>query len=452
MDIGLPIIISNQENRELLKTQLESKRAEATILEPLGKNTAPAIALAAFYLREKSSDALMLISPSDHIINNHADFIADVRKAEFAAAEGAIVTFGIKPEYAETGYGYILPGNKKSSGCFSVRSFLEKPSARDAEKFFSSGNYLWNSGIFLMKPSLYLSELYKYSPDIYLKCELAYKNAKKENGFIYPDKKYFSSCPSDSIDYALMEKTERALVFPANFDWSDFGSWRSAWQIGSKDDNGNVVDGFAETFDTKHSYIKSDGPEIITMGLEGIMVVATKDNRVLVAPMSRAQEIKKIVEGNKVAECSFYKSPIGYIKISGNDNEITSIDFVEEEPYLKPSKNQLFEKLQIELDEYFQGKRKSFSICFSTKGTDFQKNVWGELAKIPFGKTKSYKDIAEAIKNDKAVRAVGMANNKNKLPIIIPCHRVIGSNNKLVGYAGGLWRKEWLLNHEKKFS
>ncbi len=294
------VVVCNKDHRFMVAEQLYSLGFEdfMIILEPEGKNTAPAIAAASFYSMTLEEDPIILALPADHIIKDIEKFQNTILKGLEAAEKGYLVTFGITPKKPETGYGYIKKGEvileKGDDKVFRVEKFVEKPDLKTAEEYLKSGDFLWNSGIFMFKASSYLEELKNFAPEIYEKVKEAFDKAKKETDFIYLDEESFRSCPSDSIDYAVMEHTKRAVVVPMDVEWSDVGSWSSIWEILDKDENGNVLMGDVLAYDVKNSYIKSEHRLTAVVGLEDIIVVTTKDV-VLVAPKERAQDVKKLV-------------------------------------------------------------------------------------------------------------------------------------------------------------
>ena len=290
-EIDTFVTICNEEHRffaahQLSKLDIKSK----IILEPNGKNTAPAIALAAC----ESKDSLLLILSADHVIQDSEAFLNSISEAISLAESGKLVTFGVIPDMPHTGYGYIKSG-KPSDSSYQVDEFIEKPSLEKAKEFFSSGNYFWNSGMFLFKASTYLEELNKFSPLIYSSCIKAMENSIIETDFIRPEKNIFDSCPSDSIDYAVMEKTTKAVVVPVNIGWTDLGSWSALWDISDKDQDGNAINGDVLTFDTRNSYIRTESQLITTVGVENLAIVATKD-AIMVCNKESSQDIKLITE------------------------------------------------------------------------------------------------------------------------------------------------------------
>lgn len=291
------LVICNNEHRFLVAEQLRSiknKKIEI-LLEPVGRNTAPAVALAALKEISSGRDPLLLILAADHIIKDTQSFENAVRNAiEFANA-GKLVTFGIEPKTPETGYGYIKKGERISDVGYAVDSFHEKPCLVVAENFLSEGDYLWNSGMFLFRSSTYLSELEKHRPDILLACKEAYAEAYRDLDFIRIDDVYFSSCPSESIDFAVMEHTHESVVVPMNAQWNDVGSWSSLWDISKKNENGNVIRGDTIEIDSKNNYIYGDSGLIAVVGISDLVIVKTKD-ATLISNRNNVQDVKKVVE------------------------------------------------------------------------------------------------------------------------------------------------------------
>ena len=294
-----PIVVCNAEHRFVIAQQLSDIGIEpdAIILEPAAKNTAPAVAVAALRLAERAPETQLLVLPSDHSIEDAVEFASAVRTASYAAADGALVTFGIKPTRAETGYGYIQRGKRFGTreGCFAVEAFVEKPDAATARTYVEDGGHDWNSGMFLFTAEAYLAELEAFEPDIFSGCRAALRAATTDLDFLRLAEAPFAAMPSRSIDYAVMERTERAAVVPAAMGWSDVGSWTSLWEIGAKDVKGNVLMGDVVARDVKNSYIRTDGPLVAVLGLDDIVVISTGD-AVLVLPKSRAQDVKSLVD------------------------------------------------------------------------------------------------------------------------------------------------------------
>lgn len=292
LDTNSSVTICNEEHRFFVAEQLkEIDKLGSIILEPSGRNTAPAIALAAISIRKE--DPLMLVLAADHVIQDQTSFENSVKKAIPLAEAGKIVTFGIVPSEPHTGYGYIKKGKEEGSGYF-VDKFVEKPSAEIAKDYLASGKYLWNSGMFLFKASRYLEELERFRPDIFNACASSMKNVACDLDFLRVDKAIFESCPSDSIDYAVMEKTEDAVVVPMDAGWSDIGSWSSLWEIENKDKNNNVVIGDVILHKTENTYVRTDGKLVATIGVDDLIITETKD-AILIANKNSVQDVKEIV-------------------------------------------------------------------------------------------------------------------------------------------------------------
>jgi mannose-1-phosphate guanylyltransferase/mannose-6-phosphate isomerase len=300
-----PLLVSNADHRFIVAEQLRHLdiAPRAIVLEPVGRNTAPAAAAAAIMLTETDPDALMLILPSDHAIENSEDFISVVRTAAAAAAGGALVTFGITPTHAETGYGYIRRGDRLSgrAGCYVVDAFAEKPDAETAAAYIADGGYDWNSGMFLFSAQSYLDELDRVEPEMVSGCRDAVSGAERDLDFLRLADAPFRAVPARSIDYAVMEHTERAAVVPADIGWSDVGSWSSLWDVTEKDQAGNALIGDVMAFNVENSYIRSESRLVTALGVSDMIVVATDDS-VLVMPKSRAQDVKTIVDALKLAK------------------------------------------------------------------------------------------------------------------------------------------------------
>jgi mannose-1-phosphate guanylyltransferase len=307
------IIITNEEHRFIVAEQvrLTGERPGAIILEPVGRNTAPAVALAALEALTGDEDPTLLIMAADHVIDNTAAFQATVKEAETIAATGKLVTFGISPTVAETGYGYIRVDGlaaelkKGEATSYPVAEFVEKPDLATAQRYLESGEYLWNSGMFMFKARRYLEELEKFQPEILKACRAAMKQTSRDLEFHRVDEAEFAACPNDSIDYAVMEKTSDAYVVPLNVEWNDIGSWSALWDIATKDENDNVIKGDVITHETHNCYINTTGKLVATVGLKDVIVVNTKD-AVLVASKDKVQNVKNIVEILKKQDRSEY--------------------------------------------------------------------------------------------------------------------------------------------------
>lgn len=296
-----PIVICNDNHRFLVAEQLRVANTSHSgiILEPVGRNTAPAIALAALHATAHGDDPVLLVLAADHLIKQQSAFHQAIDKAKKLAEEGKLVTFGIVPDQAHTGYGYIQAGNTLSDG-FEVAEFVEKPDLETAQNYVNSGKYFWNSGMFMFKASRYIEELEKYAPDILSVCRNAVDSETHDLDFIRIDAETFAQCPDDSIDYAVMEKTDSAAMVPLDAGWSDVGSWSSLWETAdNRDDNGNVIVGDAILEGVSNSYINAEQRLISVIGLDDVVVVETKD-AVMVANKNKVQDIKKVVNKLKV--------------------------------------------------------------------------------------------------------------------------------------------------------
>lgn len=294
------LVICNEDHRFVAAEQLRQihQLNHNIILEPAGRNTAPAIALAALTARKKGQDPLLLVLAADHVIADVPAFQqAVVTATEFAKAD-QLVTFGIVPSAPETGYGYIKRGQSKtlqSAAAYQVSEFVEKPKLEVALAYLQSGEYYWNSGMFLFKASTFLAELKQYRPDIYASCELAMAEVDPDLDFIRINQQAFLACPAESIDYAVMEKTDSAVVVPLDARWSDVGSWSSLWDISEKNAQGNVHKGDVLSVDSADNYVFAETGLVATVGLQNIVVVQTKD-AVLVAAKDKVQDVKSIVQ------------------------------------------------------------------------------------------------------------------------------------------------------------
>src|SRR5437870_2765883 len=293
-----PLIVANEEHRFIIAEQLRAIGAvpAALLLEPVGRNTAPAAAVAALRIAESDPDGLMLVMASDHVIADVAAFHQAVERAAADARAGMLVCLGITPERAETGYGYIRRG-EPLTGCedaFAVKAFVEKPDSDQAQRYLASGKYLWNGSIFLFPVGLYLAELERLRPDMLAACKKALAAAKSDADFVRLDKTAFAECPADSIDYAVMEHTNRAAVVPVGMGWSDLGSWDALWEMSAKDERGNSLAGNVVAEETRNCYLRSESGLVAAIGVEDLVVVAT-DDAVMVAPRNRTQEVKKLV-------------------------------------------------------------------------------------------------------------------------------------------------------------
>ncbi|MEQ1531849.1 MAG: mannose-1-phosphate guanylyltransferase/mannose-6-phosphate isomerase [Methylococcales bacterium] len=312
-DLQAPIAVCNEDHRFMMAEQLWEigTKPAAIILEPMGKNTAPAVAMAA--LTAKSEHDVLLILPADHVIANVPIFHKAVEQANLLAKQGFLVTFGIVPTEPETGYGYIKRDQTQQGAAFNVAGFVEKPDLATAKHYLQSGDYFWNSGMFAFTAGTFLKELEKFNPAMLEACRHAHAQAKVDLDFVRLDKEAFSACPSDSIDYAVMEKTDKAVVIPLAADWNDVGSWSALWDVTDKDPAGNAISGDVLTVDTSNSYIYSEHKLVTVIGLSDLIVVETKD-AVMIAAKNRVQDVKEIVgqlkkQGRSEAEshCKVYR-------------------------------------------------------------------------------------------------------------------------------------------------
>lgn len=293
LEISQNITICNEEHRFFVAEQLRSiDQLGTVILEPAGRNTAPAIALASLSVEQE--DPVLLILAADHIIENVESFEAAVGEAAQIAESGKLVTFGVVPKEAHAGYGYIKKGEPEARG-YKIKKFEEKPSLATAQSYLDSGDYLWNSGMFMFRASVYLAELERHRPDIAAACRNAMDNAQADLDFLRIDQHTFGQCPSDSIDYAVMEKTDKSVVVPLDAGWTDIGSWSSLWEVSEKDEQGNSVKGDAIVLDAKNSYIRSEDKLVAAIGIDGLVIVNTKD-ALLVATQNRVQDVKNVTE------------------------------------------------------------------------------------------------------------------------------------------------------------
>lgn len=292
LDLKSNITICNEDHRFLVAEQLrEIGNLGTIILEPIGRNTAPAICLAALSTKD---DPLLLVLPADHIITDIVAFEESILNAVPLANDGKLVTFGIVPSEPHTGYGYIKRG-KKDGLSFEVDQFIEKPKINDAKKYFESDNYFWNSGMFLFKSSRFIEELERFCPDIYTACKEAVGVQKKDLDFVRIGETAFTNCPSKSIDYAVLEKADNVNVVPMDAGWSDIGSWSSLWEHSEKDLNGNVIKGDVIVNNSRNNLIRSDDRLVTALGVENLIVVSTKDV-LMVANKDEVQNIKSIVQ------------------------------------------------------------------------------------------------------------------------------------------------------------
>lgn len=303
-----PIVVANEDHRFIVAEQLQQvdKRNPTILLEPVGKNTAPAIALSAFAALQKHGDAILVVLPADHLIENKKAFQTALKVAVAAAEQGQLVAFGVVPTHPETGYGYIkaVSSKKNKQGAvYAIQEFVEKPDLPKAKRYVKSGNYYWNSGMFVFRASVYLAELAKHHKVMLTSCQQAFEQAQQDLDFVRIDKKSFAKSPEDSIDYAVMEKTRNGVVVPLRAGWSDVGSWSSVWEVMKKDQNQNAIAGDVIAQDCKNSLFVAQDHLIAAIGVEDLVVVDTSD-ALLIAKKDRVQDVKKIVDLIKVGKRS----------------------------------------------------------------------------------------------------------------------------------------------------
>jgi len=301
-DFGAPLVVANEHHRFIINEQAEKAGIElqSVMLEPVGRNTAPAVAIAALKAAEIDADALLLFLPSDHVILDVPGFHKAVNAAACAAKKGYLVCFGMTPLRPETGYGYIAAGVEidGAKGACAIDAFKEKPDAKTAEAYIEAGNYSWNSGMFLFAASTILEEFEKHQPAMLKAANIALDSATPDLNFLRMGEAEFSAVPADSIDYAIMEKTDRAAVVPAEFGWSDVGSFSALADVQEADANGNVAVGDVLTIDSQNCFIHAGDKLVSTVGVNDLIVVAT-DDAVMVAPKGRDQDVKKLVDSLK---------------------------------------------------------------------------------------------------------------------------------------------------------
>lgn len=307
--VGNPLVVCNDAHRFMVAEQLRQMETESAgiMLEPCGRNTAPAVAVAALQALQLEEDPLLLVLPADHVILNVPEFQAKVKIGAELAAQGKLVTFGIVPDHPETGYGYIRGDQERplhdSQSAFAVASFVEKPDRATAESYLASGDYYWNSGMFMFRASTYLAELEKFNSEMLEACNNSMSKLEKDLDFLRLDGEAFAACPSDSIDYAVMEKTNAAAVIPLSAGWSDVGSWSALWQVKEQDHEGNVLQGEVLTENVKNCYLHAENRLLAAVGVENLVVVETAD-AILVASKDHVQDVKGIVGQLKKAQRS----------------------------------------------------------------------------------------------------------------------------------------------------
>ena len=304
-----PIVVCNEDHRFLVTEQARQVEVEPSsiMLEPVGRNTAPALTCAALVCQARSPECVVLVMPADHVIQNPTAFCRAVLRGIGLAQDDCLVTFGVAPTKPETGYGYIERGAEIDSGrdaiathkAYQVKAFAEKPDAERAQFYMSSGNYLWNSGIFMMKASQWLQAIGNYRPDILAACERACAEAQLGGGYYRMQRQAFEACPSDSIDYAVMERVSgdspfRTAMVPLDAGWSDLGAWSSLWDIAERDSDGNAVLGDVCAIDARNNLLLSESRLLAVLGCDDLVVVETAD-AVLVLPKEKAQEVKQVI-------------------------------------------------------------------------------------------------------------------------------------------------------------
>tara|TARA_B100000678_G_C18224650_1_gene508355 strand:+ start:1946 stop:3334 length:1389 start_codon:yes stop_codon:yes gene_type:complete len=306
---GPPVLIGNEEHRFLMAEQLRYLGIDnaSILLEPVGRNTAPAIALAALQVIESEPEALLLVLAADHLIEDEDAFHSSIQHGLTLAKQGQLVTFGVAPTHAETGYGYIQCAEKLGDSGFRVKQFVEKPDRPTAENYLAAGNYYWNSGIFLFSAKHYLNELKKFQPEIVKACQSALNGASRDLDFIRLDAEAFRTCPSDSVDYAVMERTELASMVLLEAGWSDIGSWSALWKNSKHDDMGNAIHGDVMVHNSHNLMVHANHRLVATVGVRDLVVVETKD-AVLVAHQNDVQQVKEIVERLKKEDRDEYRA------------------------------------------------------------------------------------------------------------------------------------------------
>lgn len=295
-----PLLICNEDHRFIAAEQMRqiNVKPSAILLEPIGRNTAPAIAVAALKSIEKGKDPLLLVLAADHVIQDEKQFLLAIEAGKIDAKKGRLVTFGVIPTKPETGYGYIQAAehlDKKSLKGIPISKFIEKPDKDTAEKFLKDGRFTWNSGIFLFKATTIIKELEYFAPEIVHSCRAALNQKKPDLDFLRLERKAFTSCPNLAIDIAVMEKSKLGTVIPLNAGWSDIGSWAALWETGKSDSNGNVLRGHVIANKSNNCYLRSEHRLVVGLGIENLLIIET-DDAVLVANQKEAQNVKNIVK------------------------------------------------------------------------------------------------------------------------------------------------------------
>lgn len=330
LEISPPMLICNEQHRFLAAEQLRQigQLSNNIILEPVGRNTAPAIALAALSaINSTEDDPLLLILAADHVIEDIPSFHKAIDTAVAYANEGKLVTFGIVATSPETGYGYIQRGDIRGQEAYTVKRFVEKPDQETAQSYIDSGEYYWNSGMFLFRAKRYIEELKKYRPDILECCVKAIQYSNKDSvaDFIRVCEKQFSACPEESIDYAVMEKTNDGVVIPLNAGWNDVGSWSALWEVSQRDSNNNALTGDIYTHDSNNCYINTDDTFVAAVGVDNLVIINTKD-AVLIIDKSKVQDVKKVVDYLKKNRRREYKLHRESYRPWGRHDKIVNTD------------------------------------------------------------------------------------------------------------------------------
>ena len=299
-DLAAPIAVCNHEHRFLVADQLQEIGVvpHSILLEPLARNTAPAVALAAYCALKNDPDALLLVLPSDHVVRDVPAFHRAVALAQKLASEGNLTTFGIVPNRAETGYGYIERGERLGKEAFAVKRFVEKPDAARAQSFLKNGRFYWNSGMYLLPAQAFVDELEQHAPEVAKAARLAWENAQSDLDFCRVDADEWAKCPSISVDYAVMEHTDKAAVVPVDMGWSDVGSYDALWEIATKDANGNAARGEVAFMESKRCYVNAEKQLVTLLGVEDLVVVVTPD-AILVSHKNATQNVKSVVDNLK---------------------------------------------------------------------------------------------------------------------------------------------------------
>ena len=383
-DLSDPLVICNEQHRFLVAEQLRQIGANNSgiILEPIGKNTAPAIALAALKLTNNIQDPSLLVLSADHLIRDNKAFQKTINIAKTYSEQGKLVAFGVKPTKPETGYGYIEIDTSLDAKCYDIQSFKEKPNLINAKNYLDSGNYYWNSGIFMFKASKYLEELNKFEPEILSICRKSYKKTDKDLDFLRINIEEFNNCPEKSVDYAVMEKTKDGVVIPFESSWSDIGSWDALWEAKPKDDNNNVSSGDVILEKVTNSYIQGSNRLLSVIGLSDIVVIDTQDS-LLVADKKNVQNIKNIVEklnNEKRVEIMNHRKvyrPWGYYDSvdSGQGFQVKRIS-------VNPGAKLSLQKHQYRSEHWVVVK----GVALITRGDDVFKLVENQSTYIPKGK------------------------------------------------------------------